>query len=407
MPGDFWNMRQMHQNLGFARSYFRDEFMDGESFGMGLTDEVFFEQIEAHLHAAREPFLAFLITLSNHLPYELPPRHRHLDLGDLDGTTVGRYLNSVHYFDRAFGALIDRLNASGLLDRSLVVVYGDHRAFWEKTPEVPKLLGFSPDDRFRLWKAERRLPLLIRLPTQEGAREVQEPASHVDIAPTVLSLLGVPAANEVMLGRDLLSDDPPLVVFRDGSFIAGDRAAIASGSDSLPECAELRSGAQVPCGPLEQARREATRHKEVSDLLIRGNLIRVLRRPAKAAISPSAALRPVQIICHRGNLAEAPENTLASIEAAFSLGCDVVEIDVRLSRDGVAVIIHDETVDRTTNGSGNVADLTVAELKALDAAHGGGAGFPVSAFRPWKKRFSPPAARARFYSTCRYLEWAP
>jgi phosphoglycerol transferase MdoB-like AlkP superfamily enzyme len=164
MPGDFWNMRQMHQSLGFSRSYFRGEFMDGESFGMWLTDEVFFKQIEANLYTAREPFLAFLITLSNHLPYELPPHHRHLDLGDLEGTTVGRYLNSVHYFDRAFGALIDRLNASGLLDRSMLVVYGDHRAFWEKTPEVPTLLGFSADDRFRLWKAERRLPLLIRLP---------------------------------------------------------------------------------------------------------------------------------------------------------------------------------------------------------------------------------------------------
>ena len=143
MPGDFWNMRQMHQNLGFARSYFRDEFMDGESFGMGLTDEVFFKQIEAHLDTAREPFLAFLITLSNHLPYELPSHHRHLDVGDLEGTTVGRYLDSVHYFDRAFGVLIDRLKESGLLDRSLVVVYGDHRAFWEDTPEVPALLGFS------------------------------------------------------------------------------------------------------------------------------------------------------------------------------------------------------------------------------------------------------------------------
>ena len=73
------------------------------------------------------------------------------------------------------------------------------------------------------------------------------------------------------------------------------------------------------------------------------------------------------IIGHRGNPEEAPENTLASIDAAFAVGCDLVEIDVRLSRDGVAVIVHDDTVDRTTNGKGNVADLTLAELKALDA----------------------------------------
>ena len=73
------------------------------------------------------------------------------------------------------------------------------------------------------------------------------------------------------------------------------------------------------------------------------------------------------IIGHRGNPAAAPENTLASIASAFSIGCDLAEVDVRRSRDGVAVILHDETVDRTTNGHGAVADLTLAQLKTLDA----------------------------------------
>jgi glycerophosphoryl diester phosphodiesterase len=73
------------------------------------------------------------------------------------------------------------------------------------------------------------------------------------------------------------------------------------------------------------------------------------------------------VIGHRGNPAEAPENTLASINAAFSLGIGMVEIDVHLSRDGVPVVIHDDTVDRTTNGKGLVSRMTVAQLKRLDA----------------------------------------
>jgi glycerophosphoryl diester phosphodiesterase len=73
------------------------------------------------------------------------------------------------------------------------------------------------------------------------------------------------------------------------------------------------------------------------------------------------------VIAHRGNSADAPENTIASIKSAFAIGADLAEIDVRLSRDGVPVIIHDETVDRTTNGHGQVADLTIEELKRLDA----------------------------------------
>lgn len=83
--------------------------------------------------------------------------------------------------------------------------------------------------------------------------------------------------------------------------------------------------------------------------------------------SPSTVERRVVVIGHRGNPAEAPENTIASIASAFAVGCDLVEVDVHLSRDGIPVIIHDETLDRTTNGHGLVAEKTLAEMKALDA----------------------------------------
>lgn len=66
-------------------------------------------------------------------------------------------------------------------------------------------------------------------------------------------------------------------------------------------------------------------------------------------------------------MALAPENTLAAFAQARALGADGIEFDVQLSRDGQIVVIHDERVDRTTNGRGRVADLTLAELKALDA----------------------------------------
>jgi glycerophosphoryl diester phosphodiesterase len=63
--------------------------------------------------------------------------------------------------------------------------------------------------------------------------------------------------------------------------------------------------------------------------------------------------RPV--IGHRGNRAHAPENTLESLREAVALGVDAVEFDLRVSRDGTLVVIHDETLERTTNGSGPVA----------------------------------------------------
>ncbi len=78
-------------------------------------------------------------------------------------------------------------------------------------------------------------------------------------------------------------------------------------------------------------------------------------------------MRYPRIIAHRGGGALAPENTLAGLRLAARLGCRGVEFDVMLSRDGVPVLIHDETLERTTDGCGPVAAHSLAQLRALDA----------------------------------------
>jgi glycerophosphoryl diester phosphodiesterase len=97
---------------------------------------------------------------------------------------------------------------------------------------------------------------------------------------------------------------------------------------------------------------------------------------ARILIDPAA--RPV--IGHRGDSKHFPENTFPSFDHALELGVDAIEFDLRVSRDGEVVIIHDPTVDRTTNGSGAVASFTLAELKSLDAgarfSPDGGRTFP-------------------------------
>ena len=91
------------------------------------------------------------------------------------------------------------------------------------------------------------------------------------------------------------------------------------------------------------------------------------------ALKEQSAAAP-QLIAHRGahkgQSGNLPENTLASFQRAVELDADWLELDVQMSQDGQLVVIHDETVDRTTNGSGRVADLTLAELRALDAGNG-------------------------------------
>jgi glycerophosphoryl diester phosphodiesterase len=73
------------------------------------------------------------------------------------------------------------------------------------------------------------------------------------------------------------------------------------------------------------------------------------------------------ILAHRGASALAPENTMAAFDLAYTLGADGIELDVMLSKDNQLIVIHDDTVDRTTNGSGRVIDFTSTNLKELDA----------------------------------------
>ncbi|MBQ7376514.1 MAG: glycerophosphodiester phosphodiesterase [Clostridia bacterium] len=83
----------------------------------------------------------------------------------------------------------------------------------------------------------------------------------------------------------------------------------------------------------------------------------------------------IYVAAHRGWSEKYPENTMIAYRAAAELGVDQIEIDVRVTKDGELVIIHDATVDRTTNGTGKVEDLTLAELLELDAGSWKGAEF--------------------------------
>src|SRR5277367_2784856 len=95
--------------------------------------------------------------------------------------------------------------------------------------------------------------------------------------------------------------------------------------------------------------------------------VRVFRDGRKA--------KTVLVIAHRGASGHAPENTLAAFKRAIALGATFIETDLQLSRDTRFVAIHDDTVNRTTNGHGKVHDLTLAELRRLDAGSWFGSEF--------------------------------
>ncbi len=103
--------------------------------------------------------------------------------------------------------------------------------------------------------------------------------------------------------------------------------------------------------------------------------ITVAPRASRPVLDDGVAL----MVAQRGGV-QAPENTLAAFQTAVDLGADMLALDVRLSADGELVVIHDETVDRTTDGAGRVNDLSLEQLKSLDAGFrftpDGGATYP-------------------------------
>jgi len=122
--------------------------------------------------------------------------------------------------------------------------------------------------------------------------------------------------------------------------------------------------------------------------------------PILAAASSAAGLDwpewNVAFVAHRGGIVPGyPENTLAAFRQAVKHGAEVFEVDLRGTKDGEVVIMHDETLDRTTNGTGNVTDYTLAELKNWMLA-------AVSASPRTKRRCSSwPAPECSCYSTSR------
>ncbi|MEQ9287831.1 MAG: glycerophosphodiester phosphodiesterase family protein [Cyclobacteriaceae bacterium] len=99
--------------------------------------------------------------------------------------------------------------------------------------------------------------------------------------------------------------------------------------------------------------------------------------------------RPLEIVVHRGANNLAPENTMASTLKCIEMGTDYVEVDIRMSKDGVFYILHDKTLDRTTNGSGLINETLSTDIDKLDAGSWFGAGFKgekVPRLRPFLER---------------------
>jgi phosphoglycerol transferase MdoB-like AlkP superfamily enzyme len=272
----FWHMNLMHPSFGFERSYFEEAFKATEQMPgwTWIPDHDFLPQAVDLMKAQNQPFYAYLLTSTNHYPYEVPDKDKSLNFGSISDPLLQRYLHSVHLFDQAVGKFVAKLKEDGLWDSTILVIYGDHQAFMDDTPDLAKLKNFAPSDAFAFWRTRKQIPLWIHLPHGEAAGVRKNFASQLDIAPTILSLLGVEDKSAVMMGQDITAGRDSLVVFRDGSFIDGQHYFINNfGPISQSHCFSTRTLQPENCAPLAARRAEAQERLALSDRIVHGDLV--------------------------------------------------------------------------------------------------------------------------------------
>ena len=216
--GSMWNVRPAFAAMGFDRFITVSEFNVTESFGMGFADGPYLTQTAAKLAQFKQPFYAFVVTLSSHGPFQLPKKYRELKLPEsLDKSVMGDYLQSVNYTDRMIGNFLNELQKHNLLDNTVVAVYGDHEGIHKYYED-----GLAETTPQRDWwmKNNHRDPFIIYQEANFGER-ITTTGGEIDIMPTLLYVMGVPHKEYAYtaLGRNLLNTDEDFAVLNNRTVV--------------------------------------------------------------------------------------------------------------------------------------------------------------------------------------------
>ncbi|AZK49141.1 LTA synthase family protein [Paenibacillus lentus] len=277
--GSFWNRNVMYKAMGYDHFYSKKHYVMDEALGWSLGDKSFFRQsLDFMSKGTEQPFYSFLITLTSHHPYQLPAAERKLNVGDFEGTIFGNYLQSVHYADEALGQLVEGLKQKGLWDHTVLYVYGDHDNSIKDKSAYEKFLGSSLSE-LDMHQIMNQVPMLIHLPDDRQAGVYKEPAGQLDMAPSLLHLLGIPTESYFMMGNNLFSSSDRFIALRSGAFTDG-RVYYIPSADGIfdnGQCYSLDTRRLTSLEPCRRGNEEAKLRLSISDRVIQSNLIQHYR----------------------------------------------------------------------------------------------------------------------------------
>lgn len=254
---DFWNRRTMHNSLGYQRFYSKKDYKvtPETTIGLGLSDKEFFKQSIPKLVKINEEYdnwYGLMIMLTNHTPFSDTEKYGEfaVDMKEtitnedgtteeivksyMEGTKLGNYFKSVHYADSALGQLLEDLDANGLLDNTVVVLYGDHDArlprkdydlLYNYDKETNSILdkddpNYKEYDSYQ-YELGRKVPFIIWTKDMAGTKynmEVTEVMGMYDAMPTLGNMFGF--YNEYQLGHDIFNViGSNIVCFPNGNWV--------------------------------------------------------------------------------------------------------------------------------------------------------------------------------------------
>ena len=251
--GTFWNRNLLHESFGYDNFYYHTkDYVIDETIGLGLSDKSFFKQSIPKIKTISESnknFYGVLIMLTNHTPFSYigPHSDYNVDLEIetidsktgmkvvetkpyLEGTILGNYFKSVHYADEAIGQFIEDLDNEGLLENTVIVIYGDHDAkiktseyeyFYNYNPETGVLLDKNDPNYHKVdfyeYELNRKVPFIIWTKDKKFNIEVDEVMGMYDVLPTLGNMFGF--NSRYALGNDIFSTKENVVVFPDGNWL--------------------------------------------------------------------------------------------------------------------------------------------------------------------------------------------
>ncbi|WP_180953881.1 LTA synthase family protein [Bacillus sp. M6-12] len=215
----FWNWEKMHTSLGFKNIYSESDYHCEERTSIGITDGCLLNKVSDFIQKQKKPFYSSVVTMTSHMPFIMPEEHQELKLDkNLENTELGHYFQAIHYTDKQLGLFLDKLEEQGLMDNTVVAVYGDHMGVHKYYfNQVSAMEGIKPE-----WKdISFKVPLIIYQKNYLDAKTISVLGNQADFLPTISYLLGINDSyyKDYAMGKVLVNTTKEYTLLNDGSIL--------------------------------------------------------------------------------------------------------------------------------------------------------------------------------------------